>query len=105
MTPRVQSFITALAMVCIAAAFFWFGTEVHAQQALLAATKVATHRAADRAKELARPVAASIGVPRPLNHDHDVGPARGGMRDRADGSESGPHGPGLPVTPTLRLLR
>ena len=75
MTPRVESLATALAMAGIAAALFWFGTEVHAQESVVAASS-----AADLAKELANPVAALISVPLQLNYDHDIGPARDGKR-------------------------
>ncbi len=80
MTPRVESLATALAMAGIAAALFWFGTEVHAQESVVAAKSVAASNAADLAKELANPVAALISVPLQLNYDHDIGPARGGKR-------------------------
>jgi hypothetical protein len=80
LTPRIESFATALAMAGIAAALFWFGTEAHAQESVGAAKSVAARNAADLGKELANPVAALISVPLQLNHDHDIDPVRGGKR-------------------------
>ncbi|MCU0921869.1 MAG: transporter [Burkholderiaceae bacterium] len=80
MAARMEPLMTARAMAGIAAALFWFGTEVHAQESVVAAKKLAASSAADLAKELANPVAALISVPLQLNYDHDIGPARGGKR-------------------------